>query len=1064
MHIFSHSRHLILENFETDLKKRWPPEKTGCTDRNSNTYFRFQKIPFLILLFFSLSSLPLLAQQVISGRVTSADSALTNVSVQVKGGRTGTQTDAEGRFTISAPSNATLVFSSIGFVNQEIKVNSQTNITVSLAASPNQMTEVVVVGYNSQKKATLTGSISTVKGGDLVKSPTANVSNALAGRISGVVINNRSGEPGYDGSSFTIRGLATTGNNDVLIVVDGVPGQIGGLERLNPNDIESISILKDASAAIYGSRAANGVVLITTKRGKSGKPTISASFNQGFTSPTRLPKMADAATYAAISNEIAYYNNRAGGLNQQYKPEDIQKFANGSDPLNYPNTNWAETTLKSTALQNQANISIAGGSENTRYYMSVGTLYQDGLYKNGITRYKQFSFRSNIDANITEDFKVSLYLSGRQEDRRFPIESAGNIFRSIYRAYSTIPAFYPNGLPSTGIEGANPAVMVTDKGGTSKNPTQVFNGILKGSYNIAPVKGLSVDGFLAIDKSWNFTKTFATPYLLYDYNKNTNTYTSRIVGGSNNLATLNEAQTNQSQITANVKLNYQNSFGMHNINAFIGYEQSEIKNETFGAFRQNFPTIQTPELSQGGSAATDQTNSGSSYNFTRLSYLGKLSYNYSEKYLADLQMRLDGSSTFPKGNQYGFFPSASVGWRIAKESFFRKWSFFNDLKLRASYGLLGNDNVGQFQYLTNYTFLNQYVLGGSIVPGIDLTKLANAQIHWEEAQKIDLAIEGVVFNNFNFEFIYFQQKRSDILASRNASIPFVSGIVNPFNSNSNTYVPLVPSENIGKVNNNGIEATIGYNKRKGTFRYGVSGNLTYAKSKIIFIDEAPGVLSYQRQTGGPLNTYLLYNSAGIFRSPEDINKLPHLSVAQPGDLIYADYNGDSKITADDQVRSKYGNIPEITYGLLLNADYKNFDISVVFAGQTHVSQYVLPEAGTVGNFYSSWADNRWSPTNTGGSYPRVDTRTSASVNGGQYNSTFWLNDASFLRLKNVEFGYNFSPSLLSGIKMQSVRLYFNAFNLFTITKVKDYDPEGSSGSGQFYPQQRILNVGVNVRF
>jgi TonB-dependent starch-binding outer membrane protein SusC len=364
-----------------------------------------------------------------------------------------------------------------------------------------------------------------------------------------------------------------------------------------------------------------------------------------------------------------------------------------------------------------------------------------------------------------------------------------------------------------------------------------------------------------------------------------------------------------------------------------------------------------------------------------------------------------------------------------------------------------------FQYLNNYRFNNQLVIGSNIVPGVDLTKLANENIHWETAEKTDVGLEAVFLKNFNLEFIYFQQKRSNILAIRNASIPFVSGIVNPFGSD-----PLVPSENIGKVNSKGFEATLGYNSRSNDFTYGISGNITYAKSRIEFIDEAPGVLDYQRQTGRPLNTYLLYNAIGIFRSADDLNKYPTLSVNQPGDLIYQDYNNDGKITADDQVRTKYGNIPEITYGILLNAGFKDFDFSAVFSGQTHVSQYVLPESGTIGNFYSSWADNRWSPSNTSGSYPRVDTRASASVNGGLYNNTFWLNDASFLRLKNVELGYNFATNWLERTKIQSLRLYLNAFNLFTITKVKDYDPEGNSGSGQFYPQQRIINVGVNVRF
>jgi len=1016
---------------------------------------------FLFFVFLNLFSLNVIAQneQSVSGTVSSKGVPLAGATVAVKGSSVSTVTDVQGKFSITAPSNTTLVFSHVGKALLEVNLNGKTNIQVEMEDENVNLGEVVVVGYNTQKKATLTGSISVVKGADLVKSPQPNVSNSLAGRFSGLIINNRSGEPGYDGSSFTIRGLATTGNNDVLIVVDGVPSQIGGLERLNPNDIESISVLKDASAAIYGSRAANGAILVTTKRGKTGKPIIDVSFNQAFTSPTRLPKMADAATYAAINNEIDYYNNRAGGMNQRYSAAEIQKFADGSDPLNYPNTDWAKATLQPSALQTQANIGVSGGTDNVHYYVSTGFLNQDGLYKNGAAKYKQYSFRSNLDANITKNLKVGLYISGREEDRVYPTSSAGSIFRSIYRAYATIPAIYPNGLPSIGIEGNNPVMMATDIGGLNRNPTHVFNGILKGSYNIASVKGLSIDGFMAFDKSWSFSKSFSKPYNLFSYNRSNNTYEQRIVGGASGAATLNESQFNQSQTTSHFKINYQRSFGSHAINSFVAVEQSKLKSESFGASRINFPTTQTPELSQGGTAATDQNNSGSSYNFTRRSYFAKVAYNYNEKYLLELQARVDGSSTFPKGSQYGFFPSVSAGWRISREDWFGNNSFINDLKIRASYGVLGNDNVAQFQYFSNYSFANNYVSGSSITPGIDLTKLANDQITWEEAKKTDIGIDGRIFNDFSFEVIYFKQERSNILAIRNASIPFVSGIVNPFGGSS-----LVPSENIGRVNNSGIEATAGYSNRKGKFRYGVSGNITYAKSKIIFIDEAPGVLAYQRQTGMPLNTYLLYKSIGTFRTTDDIAKYPHLNNAQPGDLIYEDYNKDGKINADDQQRTKYGNIPLITYGALFNFDYNNFDLSFVLAGQAKVSQYVLPESGTIGNFYSSWADNRWSPSNPNGSYPRVDTRASSSVNGGLYNNTFWLNDASFLRLKNIELGYNFAPELLKKIKMQSLRLYLNGFNLVTITKVKDYDPEGSSGSGQFYPQQRIINIGLNVKF
>lgn len=1017
---------------------------------------------FLSLLLL-ISSLTVRAQRAnITGKVTSGEDRVPGVSVRIKHSNQGTLTDQNGQFTLQASVGDTLVFNHISYAALEMPVKNHSPLEISLVANSQNVSEVVVVGYGTQKRATLTGSISVVKGADIVKSPQPNLSNSLAGRFSGLIANNRSGEPGYDGSNMYIRGLATTGNNDVLVVVDGVPGQIGGLQRLDPNDIESVTVLKDASAAVYGSRAANGVILITTKRGKTGKPVISYSFNQGFSSPTRLPKMADAATYAAMMNEIEYYNNPAGGLNQFYTDAELQKFRDGSDPLNFPNTDWQDATLKKTARQHQHSLSVNGGSDNVKYFISLGIIGQDGLYRNGVTQYDQYNFRSNIDADVTKRLKVSLYLSGRQEDRLFPQTGAGDVFRSIYRAYPTVAAIYPNGLPTTGIENNNPVMQVTDIAGTNRNPTQVFNGILKGSYAIPGVEGLSLDGFFSVDKSWNFSKSFSKPYILYNYSAGTNTYNKVVVGGSAGAATLTELQQNQEMRVSNIKLNYTRQFGKHSIDAFVAYEQSKTVMDSLSAARLNFPSPQTPELSQGGPAATDKNNAGKSYLFTRKSYIGRVAYNYQEKYLLEVQARVDGSSTFAPGNQYGFFPSVSAGWRISKEDWFEPVTFINDLKLRASYGTLGNDNVGLFQYFDNYSFNNLYVLGssGTIRPGIDITKLRNPDITWETSKKLDVGINAVFLKNFNLEFIYFQQKRADILTQRNASIPQSSGIVNPHASD-----PLVPAENIGKVNSNGIEASLGYNNTTpGGFGYRISGNFTYAKSEIIFIDEAAGTLDYQRQTGRPLNTYLLYDVTGIYRTQEDLNKFPHLSGNQPGDLIYRDYNGDGQITADDQVRSRYGNIPEITYGLVLGADYKGFDLSAVVAGQTHVSQYVLPESGTVGNFYSSWADNRWSPSNTAGTYPRADDRASASINGGLYQNNFWLNNASFLRLKNVELGYTIKADVLSRIRISGLRVYASAFNLFTITPVKDYDPEGSSASGQFYPQQRIVNVGVNVKF
>ncbi|GLB49497.1 SusC/RagA family TonB-linked outer membrane protein [Neptunitalea lumnitzerae] len=1031
--------------------------------KGSNKMFPSLLMYFTILLGFSAPAL--YGQQTITGTVISKtdDFPLMGASVMEKGTSNGTVTDMDGNFSMQiSNSDAVLVFTYIGFITQEIPANGETTFTVYLEEDLSQLDEVVVVGYGAKKKATLVGSVSNVGGEEITKSPQANVSNAFAGRVSGVIATNRSGEPGYDGSNISIRGLGTTGNNDVLVVVDGVPGQIGGLNRLNPQEIESITVLKDASAAIYGSRAANGVILVTTKKGKKGgKVTVNYTFDQGFSSPTRLPDMADAATYAQIRNEIAYYNNTSDGLNQVYSDAEIQMFRDGSDPLNYANTNWADEVLKKVALQSQHNLNVSGGSENTNYFFSLGMLNQEGLYEKGATEYKQYNVRTNIDSQITERLKIGVSLSGRKEDRMYPVASAGNIFRSIYRAYPTVAAYYPNGLPSTGIENSNPAIEATNMGGNTENPRYVFNGILRGSYDIPFVDGLSVDGFFSADISQNSSRTFAKPYVLYNYLSASDTYDPIVVGGgANQMPTLSEEQYNQSMTVGNFKINYKNDFDLHHLDAFVGIEQSKYKTHTFGASRIHFPTAETPELSQGGAAATDKDNWGSSYNFTRISYLSRIAYDFDEQYLLELQMRVDGSSNFPKGSRYGFFPSISAGYVFTKSDWFKDAvPFINDLKLRASWGQLGNDNTGQFQFFDNYVFNNRYVTGDVVTTGIDLVKLANQNITWEVATKTDIGINARWLDGFTTELIYFQQNRTDILTTRNASIPGTTGIVNGYDQD-----PLVPAENIGEVKSNGFEATLGYRTAGEDFNWGVTGNFTYAKNEIVFIDEASGTLDYQRQTGNSMNTYLLYNAIGIFRSEEELNSYPHVPGAMVGDLIYEDYNNDGEITADDMVRTDYGNIPRMTFGLVLDADYKNFDLSVVFSGQAQVRQYVLPESGTVGNFYSSWADNRWSPTNPNGSYPRVSERASSAISGGLYRNNFWLNNAAFVRLKNIQLGYNVPKKALEKFGVSGLRLYASAFNLFTLTEVKDYDPEGNSESGQFYPQQKIINLGFNVQF
>ncbi len=1010
-----------------------------------------------ILLHVLIWMLPLFVhgQQQLTGRVLNdTNEPIAGASVFVKGTTQGATTDASGNFELVAQGDS-LSVTFIGYKPQTVAIAGRTNFTILLETDDQFLEDVVVVGYGTQNRATVTGSISEVKGDDLIKSPQPNLSNSLAGRFSGLVATNRGGEPGYDGSQLRIRGASTTGNTDILIVVDGVPGQVGGLERLDPNDIESVTILKDAAAAVYGSRAANGVILVTTRKGKQGKPTVSYSFNQGFSSPTRLPTMADAATYAEIRNEIDYYNNPTGGMNQFYSEEDIQKFRDGSDPFRFPNTDWQKEVLAKTALQNQHNLSVSGGAERTRYFVSAGTLMQDGIFKEGVTKYNQYNFRSNIDMDVTDRFKAGLSVAGREEKRKFPTVGAGEIFRNIYRAYPTVLSRYENGYPSTGIENNNPVMMVTDAGGTNLNPKLVFNGILRASYDLPFLDGLMLDGFLAIDKSQESGKNFITPYLVYNYDVSSDQYESRNVGETK--AQLQQFQENTSLMTANIKLNYEQSFGDHNVKAFAAYEQSERTLSRLEAGRRNFPTPLTPEISQGGTALADRTNEGLSWRESRVSFITRANYDYKQRYLLEAQLRIDGSSIFPPESRFGYFPGVSVGWRMSEEDWF-KTGFINDLKLRASYGELGGDNVGPNQFINNYVLQNAYTIDGGIYPGIDLYKLANPAITWEVSKKTDVGINARFLDKFDLEVIYFNEKRSKILLSRNASIPGVTGISNPYDAE-----PLVPAENIGRVDNNGIEATLGYQHR-GNFNFGVAGNVTYVKSNVVFRDEAPGIPDWQKETGNPLNTYLLYRSIGVFRTQEDLDNYPHVQGAGLGDLIFEDYNQDGEITADDMVRTNLGNIPQLTFGLTLNASYKNFDLSTVFSGQGRSRQYILSEAGTVGNFYNTWAENRWSPNNIDGTYPKVNERASSAISGGLFRNDFWLFNTAFVRLKNIELGYTIPTSVIERIGLNRVRLYANGFNVFTITGLKNFDPEGDNESGHFYPQQRIFNLGINIGF
>ncbi|WKN33911.1 TonB-dependent receptor [Porifericola rhodea] len=1038
----------------------------------------------------------------ISGTVTDADdgSGLPGVNILAKGTTIGTITDVDGNYNLSVPDETTtLVFSSVGYETVEEEINGRTTIDMALMPDIQSLSEVVVVGYGEQKKVTVTGSVAAVEGQELTKSPTVNLSNSLAGRIPGVFAINRSGEPGADGSAIRIRGSNTLGNNDALIVIDGVPARAGGFERLNPADIESVSVLKDASAAIYGARAANGVILITTKRGKSGKPELSYSVNQGWAQPTRVPDLANASQFAEMRNELEIFNlpveewgaaqaafdsegsyTRANGsvVEAPYTPEDFELFRNGSDPWGHPNTDWYDATLKNWSPQVQHNLQLSGGTEDFRYLASLGYQNQDAFYKDAATGYKQYDIRINLDGNINEYIKTSIGILGRQENRFYPTVSAGQIFRMQMRGIPTSPAYWPNGLPGPDIEnGTNPVVVTTNQTGYDEDTQNYIqtNGSLE--ISIPGVEGLKVTATAAVDKRIRQTKRWNTPWFLYTWDGVTygDDGDPLLVKGARGPAEPNLSQGNEDQlnILLGATANYTKTFGEHNVTLLAGVNRETIEYSGFNAYRRFFISDAIDQLFAGGDEQKD--NGGSAWERARLNYFGRVAYNYQEKYLAEFLWRFDGSYMFPEDTRYGFFPGVLAGWVVSEENFWKdNISFMDFFKIRGSWGQMGNDRIyydansngnidgdeplQEYRYLSTYGF-DSYIIGGQPVKTLYETWVPNQSITWEVANNANFGVEGQMLEGrIFFEFDYFINKRTNILWPTYGSVPQSTGMT-------------LPPQNVGEVKNQGYDFNVGYNGEIGDLSFSASVNGGYAQNEILFWDEAPGAPAWQRTTGRPMYTYQLYEYDGVFASQEEIdaNTIDYSALTntlRPGDMKYKDIYGpdgvpDGKITPDDQIRTDFTSNPTFQGGINLSANYKNFDLTVLFQGATGAKLFVITESGSIGNYLLDTYENRWQIDNPSSVHPRIADRNNQWYST---NNTYWLRDADYLRLKNFEVGYNLPQGILERVGIGNMRVYANGLNLFTIDKLKVLDPESGSQSGQYYPQSRIINLGATVTF
>lgn len=1034
----------------------------------------------LISVLCSFSFMDAYAQEV-TGTVIEEGTGegLIGASVTVKGTTRGVMTDVDGNYKIDVvDGNSVLVFSMIGFITQEITVGSQSIVNVELKLDNLSLDEVVVVGYGVQKKETVTGSVASVKGDELIKSPAVNLSNSLAGRMPGVVAVNRSGEPGYDGSAIRIRGSNTLGNNDALIVIDGIPNRSGGLQRLNPADIESISVLKDASAAIYGARAANGVILITTKRGASGKPELSYSFNQGFSKPTVVPKMTSSAQYAEMLNDLNIYGlpvSEWEQANQAYKsngvymrpngqqrvapfsPDEIQKLADGSDPWNYPNTDWFDETFKNLSPQSRHSLQLTGGSENVKYFTSLGYQDQDAFYKNSATGYSQYDLRLNLDAKVNDYINLSIGALAREEDRRFPTKGAGAIFRMLIRGKPQMPAYWPNGMPGPDIEyGENPVVITTNQTGYDKDKNDYFqtNGVL--DIKIPYVEGLKLTGTAAIDKRVRSRKLWTTPWTLYEMGSGTDANGDpNLVASSRGPAepNLNQYSENQLNVLLGAVLQYDRTFGDHTVGGLAGTNRETINGDDMGAYRRFFISSAIDQMFAGGDL--EKNNWGGAYNQARLNYFGRFTYNFKEKYLGELLWRYDASDIFPAETRYGFFPGVMLGWVVSDENFIKNnMNFFDFLKLRGSWGQMGNDQVSRYQYLATYGF-GSYIVNGNEYKTLSESRIPNTAITWEIANNANLGIEGAILKNrLSFEFEFFNNLRTNILTARNASVPQSTGLT-------------LPNENIGKVRNKGWEFNLGWRDRIGEITYNVGLNGGYAKNRIEFWDEAPGAPDWQKSTGSPMGTFLMYEYDGVFKDQAEIdaNPLDYSAIKndlRPGDMKYKDINGDGKIDPDDRIRPDFNNIPLFQGGLILGADYKNFDLSVLFQGAAGAKQFLTTgEMGSIGNFFLDIYENRWTIDNPSGEHPRITERADQYYSD---NNTYWFRSRDYIRLKNLEIGYTLPSNLTSRVYMSNLRLYFNGLNLLTWDKLKVLDPESDNVWGHSYPQAKVINFGLTATF
>ena len=974
-------------------------------------------------------------------------------SVVVKGTTNGTITDFDGNFSLDGIKKGdVIVISYVGYQTQEIKWNGSP-LNVILKEDSKTLSEVVVVGYGTQKKANLSGSVAMVDSKELENRPIQNVSSGLQGLMPGVAITGTNGAPGQDAGKIRVRGIGTLNEAGPYILVDGI--ETGTLSAVDPNDIESISVLKDAaSAAIYGSKAANGVDLITTKRGKTGQTKISYSGYLSFQNATNMIERMGSYEYASLLNQAL----EAEGMSKRFNDTELQKFKDGNDPL-YPDTDWYDLAYK-TGVQHRHNVNINGGSENVKYMASLGYLNQTGILPNAGR--EQFNARTNLDMKINKRLSARMNLSFIKNDysdasSAYYGGSSDQIIRQLNLIAPWIVARYDDGTWGTISDGSPIAWL--DSGMKVNRDNYNFSGMAAVDYEIFDGLKLTLQGAY-VNNLQNYH--YFQKYIKYNENKESDP------------SQLDERFYKWDRTNYAALLNYNKNFGKHNIKGLLGWHTEKYNYKYQKAVRKKFPNNELTDMNAGD--ASTQSNEGYTAELAMISWFARINYDFAGKYLLEANIRADASSRFAEGHRWGYFPSFSGAWRISEEAFMEsaKDSWLSGLNIRASWGQLGNQdalsgsNNDYYPALNTYNLDSKYAFGGSLNSGYYQRKYRLETISWEKASTWGVGVDFILFNKLNGSLDYYNRKTTGIIMDVTVPKEFALDAY---------------KDNVGSMRNSGIEINLSYNTKIGQVDFGIAGNFSYNKNEILdlgggdpnkYLDATNGY-SQRNKVGEAMNSYYIYRADGFFNSQEEADAYtakygnPFGKTFKAGDLRYVDTNKDGKLTADDREYCGSSD-PKIIYGFNINAGWKGIDLSLMFNGAAGVKR-LFDGYEVYGNFSGDaahpatiWRD-AWTPDNHDASMPRIFYDTNSASSSRSVQSDFWLQDTSYLRLKNLQLGYTLPKGWLNSVGVENIRIYYSVENLLTFDKMKiNIDPESTSQRLSSYPLLRTHAFGVNVTF